>query len=112
MIAQIRPADLDDWLKPRSDLRPVVLDVREPWETETAHVAPAGFELVSIPMAAVPPRLAELEPQRPVACLCHLGGRSMQVAMYLEQHGFEEVANIAGGIHAWALERDPGVPIY
>lgn len=112
MIAQIRPADLDDWLEQRNGLRPVVLDVREPWETEMAHVTPAGFELVSIPMAAVPPRLPELDRQRPVACLCHLGGRSMQVAMYLERHGFEDIANVAGGIHAWALERDPDVPIY
>jgi len=112
VTTQIRPADLADWLQQHQDARPVVLDVREPWEIQTACVTPSGFDLVHIPMATVPLRLAELDRSRPVACLCHLGGRSMQVAMYLEQHGFEDVANIAGGIHAWSLECDPGVPTY
>ena len=32
MIAQIRPADLADWLQQHAGARPVVLDVREPWQ--------------------------------------------------------------------------------
>jgi len=112
VISQIRPADLESWLQQHQGARPIVLDVREPWEIETAHVKVSGFELVSIPMAAMPARLAELQKDRPIACLCHLGGRSMQVAMFLEHHGFEDVTNLAGGIHAWSLERDPAVPMY
>ncbi|ODS91950.1 MAG: sulfurtransferase [Comamonas sp. SCN 65-56] len=112
MIAQIRPADLADWLQQHAGARPVVLDVREPWEIRTASVAPEGFELVTIPMGVLLARLDELDKTRPVACLCHLGGRSMQVAMYLEHQGFAQVANIAGGIHAWSLELDAGVPMY
>lgn len=112
MIEQIRPADLDDWLRRHPGARPVVLDVREPWEIEIARVESSGFELVIIPMAAIPARLTELEKDRPTACLCHLGGRSMQVAMYLEHHGFASVANIAGGIHAWSLEREPSLSAY
>jgi rhodanese-related sulfurtransferase len=34
------------------------------------------------------------------------------VAAFLAQHGFSQLANIAGGIDAWSLERDPGVPRY
>ena len=112
MISQIRPADLESWLQQHQGARPIVLDVREHWEIETAQVNASGFELVSIPMAAIPARLAELHKDRPIACLCHLGGRSMQVAMFLEHHGFEDVTNLAGGIHAWSLERDPAVPTY
>jgi rhodanese-related sulfurtransferase len=44
--------------------------------------------------------------------LCHHGGRSMQVAMFLAQHGFERVANVAGGIDAWSRDVDPSVPRY
>jgi rhodanese-related sulfurtransferase len=32
--------------------------------------------------------------------------------MYLESNGFAQVANIAGGIDAWSLERDTAVPRY
>ncbi|QXL83262.1 rhodanese-like domain-containing protein [Comamonas sp. NLF-1-9] len=112
MVPQVRPRDLEAWLAARHDRKPVLLDVREPWELQRAHVAPRGLECISIPMAALPARLAELDKTRPLACLCHLGGRSMQVALYLQQQGFEDVANVAGGIHAWSLELDPDIPCY
>ena len=38
--------------------------------------------------------------------------RSLRVAAFLVQNGFERVANIAGGIDAWSGERDPQVPRY
>ena len=63
-------------------------------------------------MNTIPARLAELDAGRPVACLCHHGGRSQRVAMFLAQQGFANVANIAGGIDAWSQERDPSVPRY
>ncbi len=112
MIEQVRPAQLADWLQRHAGQSPVVLDVREPVELRAAAVQAAGFEVVAIPMGEIPARLGELDPQRPVACLCHHGMRSQRVAMYLAQQGFGEVANIAGCIDAWSLERDPGVPRY
>jgi rhodanese-related sulfurtransferase len=111
MIDQVRPSQLDDWLAAQGG-NGVVLDVREVPELRAASVTPAGFELVTIPMNEVPARLAELDPDRPVACLCHHGARSMRVAMFLAGNGFGQVANIAGGIDAWSLERDPSVPRY
>ena len=114
MIAQLRPSDLQAWLESHAgDARaPVVLDVREAWELQTAGLQPDGFELTAIPMNSVPDRLNELDPDRPIAVLCHHGTRSQRVAMFLEQHGFTDVANIAGGIEAWSVERDPSVPRY
>lgn len=113
MIPHIRPRDLPQWL---SDARafgePVVLDVREPYELQCASVRADGFRLCTIPMGVLPPRLAELDPTQPIACLCHHGGRSMQVAYYLHQRGFEHVVNIAGGIDAWATELDTTVARY
>lgn len=112
MVPQISPAQLAAWQASVSAAsQPVVLDVREPWEVQTASVRPDGFELLTIPMREIPARLAELDPDRPVACLCHHGMRSQQVANYLVQNGFSEVANIQGGIDAWSA-LDPAVPRY
>ena len=111
MIPQVRPADWNDWLQAQP-ARPLVLDVREPWEVQTARVRGDDFDLLAIPMNEIPARLAELPPDRPIACLCHHGARSQRVAMFLAQQGYTDVANIAGGIEAWSRERDPGVPRY
>lgn len=113
MITQVRPAQLPQWLESvRGHGDPVVLDVREPYEQQLASINADGFELISIPMGVIPPRLAELDPSKPIACLCHHGGRSMQVAAFLKARGFAHVANIAGGINAWSAEVDPTIPRY
>jgi rhodanese-related sulfurtransferase len=113
MIEQVPPAALAEWFSAiAAETPPLLLDVREPAEWQAASVRPAGIELLQMPMHAIPARLAELDPERPVAVLCHHGGRSMQVAMFLTQHGFERVANVAGGIDAWALHVDPTLPRY
>ena len=113
MLTQITPAQLGAWGEQQAAAGPlVVLDVREPWELQTASIKPAGFELQAIPMSLIPVRLEELDRTRPIACLCHHGGRSMQVAAFLVQQGFERVANISGGIHAWSAQVDPSVPCY
>ena len=112
MIDQVRPSQLPAWLAQHAGERPLVLDVREPVEWQFAPVAPEGVQLVRISMGEIPSRLQELDPERPVACLCHHGVRSMQVAMYLARQGFSQVANIAGGIDLWSQELDPGIARY
>jgi rhodanese-related sulfurtransferase len=113
MITQIRPSELPDWLAAaRAHGEPVVLDVREPGELAVASIKANGFNLLTIPMGVIPLRLAELDPEQPIACLCHHGGRSMQVASFLKAQGFAHVANIAGGINAWSAEVDPSVARY
>lgn len=113
MITQIRPSQLAAWLESVKEFgTPAVLDVREPYELHMASIKADGFELITIPMGVIPPRLSELKPSQPIACICHHGGRSMQVASFLKARGFEHVANIAGGINAWTAELDPTVPRY
>ena len=113
MITQVRPSQLAAWLDTvRAHGEPLVLDVREPSELRVASVTANGFTLRTIPMGVIPPRLNELDPAQPVACLCHHGARSMQVAAFLKTQGFEHVANIAGGIHAWSAELDSAIPVY
>ena len=109
-MQQISPAQIADWAS-QQDQRPVLLDVREGWEVQTASAQPEGMDLLHIPMQTIPARLHELDKTRPIACLCHHGSRSMQVASFLMQHGFE-VVNVAGGIHAWSAQVDPSIPVY
>lgn len=118
MLPQVPPAQFNDWLATHAtgSTPPVLLDVREPWEVAQANVRGDGqadqFELRCIPMGEIPSRLQELDPDRPIACLCHHGARSMNVAVYLLNNGFENVTNITGGIDAWSRERDASVPRY
>ena len=120
MIEQIAPADFARWLANAATAQPlkraVLLDVREPHELQWASVdkdaARLGCTVVAMPMATVPMRLSELDPDQPIACLCHHGVRSMQVARFLVGKGFGEVVNITGGIDAWAEQLDPSVARY
>ena len=111
MIPQVRPSEFAGWLQAQP-APPLLLDVREPWELQVASVQPEGFDLVAIPMNEIPGRLAELPEDRPIACLCHHGMRSQNVAAFLARQGYADVANIAGGIDAWSREKDPAVPRY
>jgi len=120
MISQLSPSNFNIWRDSARaavpDALPVVLDVREPWELQTASVKEDGFTLVHIPMREIPARLAELRnahgTDHPIACLCHHGMRSQQVANYLAQSGFSKVVNLQGGIDAWSQQVDPSVPLY
>ena len=113
MVTQIRPSELSAWIQSLpAGTQPVVLDVREPWECQTASVIADGFVLRAIPMHEIPARLGELDADQPVACLCHHGARSQRVALFLHQQGFGQAVNISGGIDAWSVEHDPAVPRY
>ena len=120
MIAQVSPTNFAAWLfaakTENASTAPLVLDVREPWELQTASVSPEGFALLNVPMRSVPARLAELQENygadQPIACLCHHGVRSQQVALYLAQQGFTDVVNLQGGIAAWAQLHDTSIPQY
>lgn len=116
MIDRLSPADFSAWQNAALPQVPLVLDVREPWELQTASVTADGFALLHIPMQSIPSRLDDLQQahalDQPIACLCHHGVRSMQVANYLVQHGFTNVVNLHGGIQAWAEQLDPSIAQY
>jgi len=106
MVEELSPRQFVD-LRDAGELWQL-LDVREPWEIETASVAGC----ITIPMADIPARRNELDEHLPLAVLCHSGVRSARVAAYLAATGYERVANIAGGIDAWSLEIDATIPRY
>jgi len=44
--------------------------------------------------------------------LCHGGTRSGRVTKFLNENGYPNAVNVAGGIRAWSSEIDPSVPDY
>jgi rhodanese-related sulfurtransferase len=87
----------------------ILLDVREPWEFETARLADAKL----MPMGEVPSRAnQELDPEDHIVVLCHHGVRSMNVTAWLRQQGFEKAQSMRGGIDAWSRRVDASVPTY
>ena len=86
-----------------------LLDVREPWEFEAAHMAGAKL----LPMGDVPSRAhQELDPEDYIVVICHHGVRSMNVTAWLRQQGFEKAQSMRGGIDAWSRRVDGKVPVY
>jgi rhodanese-related sulfurtransferase len=88
---------------------PILLDVREPWEHQTASLPNS----LLMPMGEVASRAhTELDPDAPIVVLCHHGARSLSVTMWLRNQGFEQVQSLAGGIDAWSRTIDPTIPRY
>jgi rhodanese-related sulfurtransferase len=101
-------AELATWLADPARPRPLLLDVREPWEFETCRIADSRH----VPMREIPARLGEVDPQAEVVVICHHGSRSLQVAQFLARQGYGKVHNLAGGVDAWARSVDPAMPVY
>lgn len=88
-----------------------LIDVREPFEFETASIA--GSTLM--PMGTIPAVIQSLEAQAAEATLvvfCHHGIRSLNVVAWLREHGVEACQSMSGGIEAWSREIDRSIPRY
>jgi rhodanese-related sulfurtransferase len=79
--------------------RPVLLDVREPWEFELARID--GSTL--IPMSRLEERFIELDPDSETVVICHHGNRSAYVTQALQRTGFRKVLNLEGGLDAYSF---------
>jgi rhodanese-related sulfurtransferase len=88
---------------------PLLLDVRETWEYDTAHISPSTL----IPMNEMPSRaFKELDEEAHILVLCHHGARSLSVAAWMRNQGFDKAQSVAGGIDAWSRSIDPSIPRY
>jgi len=107
MEYEITPEDVKDKLDAGEEF--TLVDVREPWEFETAHIDGAKL----MPMGDVPARAhQELDPEDHIVVICHHGVRSMNVTAWLRQQGFEKAQTMRGGIDAWSRRVDGKVPVY
>lgn len=97
-VKDIEPKELFDLIQSSTNGdRPVVVDVREPWEYQRGHVPGA----ILMPLGQVASRAAELDPERPVAVICASGNRSQSAAALFGQKGFKTIYNVLGGTSAW-----------
>ena len=107
-MKNISATELARWLGDESRAKPLLLDVREPWEFQRCSIA--GSRLV--PMREIVARRDELDSEAEVVVICHHGSRSMQVGLFLEKNGFGKVHNLSGGVDSWARTVDPSMPVY
>ena len=102
-MRQLSATQLKDWLADANRARPLLLDVREPWEFETCRIA----DSISMPMRGIPARHSELDRDQDIVMICHHGARSFQAGMFLEQMGFASITNLQGGVAAWKAANYP-----
>jgi molybdopterin/thiamine biosynthesis adenylyltransferase/rhodanese-related sulfurtransferase len=109
MTAEV-PAISVSELKRKLDTREPVqlLDVREPFEAEIAHIDRARL----IPLRDLSDHLDDLDRGAYTVVHCHTGMRSARAVQLLRNAGFANVFNLNGGIDAWAEEIDPAVQKY
>ncbi|HUN92572.1 MAG TPA: rhodanese-like domain-containing protein [Burkholderiaceae bacterium] len=107
-MRQISAKELAEWRADPQRPAPQLLDVREAWEFDLCRLEGAQH----VPMREIPASVDRLDPARPVVCICHHGGRSQQVAIFLESRGFSQVYNLSGGVDAWSRDVDPALRRY
>jgi len=104
-IPEISVQELKVLLDKKADV--FILDVRNPDEYALCNL---GGHL--LPFNELPSRLHELNPKQQIIIHCHAGGRSRRATEFLIKEGFKNVANLRGGITAWANEIDPTMAKY
>jgi rhodanese-related sulfurtransferase len=107
-VKQITPQELQIRLGDAAAGKPLLLDVREPWESQICRLPGS----LLMPMQTVPARHTELDPDADTVVICHHGVRSLQAAMFLKQAGFTRLYNLAGGMDAWARAVETSMPVY
>lgn len=106
-MLELSPEALAEWLQ--SDRpKPVLLDVREPWEFAIGHIDGA----LLMPMSGITSQSRILDDEAEIVVICHHGIRSQQVGIFLERHGFWHIYSLAGGMDRWSHEIDPNIPLY
>lgn len=84
-----------------------LIDVRETFEYDTSNL-----EGLNIPLAGILIETDKIATDKPVIVQCRSGKRSAAAIMQLEQQGFDNLYNLAGGILAWKEAYDPNMPVY
>jgi len=80
-----------------------IVDVREPAEFDGPLGRLHGARL--IPLGTLADRAGELSRDRPIVAVCRSGARSAQATVILRKAGFEQVANLAGGMLRWRAQQ-------
>src|SRR5688572_7998882 len=107
MLREINPSELLQKLQVGENIQ--LIDVRQPEEFAICKIS--GSQL--IPLGEIPKRYVEIDKNSETVIICHHGFRSAQAIQYLNQRfGYENLLNLKGGIHQWALQVDPEMATY
>jgi rhodanese-related sulfurtransferase len=91
-----------DGIRTEMDKGAVVVDVRNPAEFESSHIA----EAMNLPLADLNKRLSELKPEQRYVIHCAGGYRSMIAASMLKEKGYTNFVNVSGGFNAIRNQQD------
>lgn len=112
-IKEISVTDVDEKRANQEDF--ILLDVRESQELQIANL---GEGVVHLPLSQLAEQRLDAIPEalgdksKEVVVMCHHGGRSAQVAAFLQASGWTNVLNMTGGIHQYALLVDKSISVY
>lgn len=105
-MKEVTVQELKSMIDSKADFQ--LIDVREPHEYDICNL-----EGELIPMAEIPHNVDKIDRSKQVVIHCRSGKRSGNMIAWLEQnHGFENLYNLRGGILEWAKEIDPTMPSY
>lgn len=96
-VKVLYPDEAKAYLESHQEGTYTLLDVRQPFEYEEAHLP--GARLIPLPVLA--DSVEALNPQQPILVYCAVGGRSRMAAQLLSNQGFEAVYQLQGGLNAW-----------
>jgi len=104
-MKEITVSELKVWQDAGKDFQ--FIDVREPYEYETANLG-----AVLVPLAEILEYVSQITKEKPVIIHCRSGARSARAVQMLEAaFGFENLYNLKGGILAYAAEIDPALNV-
>lgn len=104
MMKEVSVDELKELMDNGSDFQ--LIDVREPFEYEAANI-----EGELIPLNAVPQNVEKVSKEKQVVVMCRSGKRSANAIAFLEQHGYDNLYNLAGGILDWKAEIDNSLDV-
>lgn len=89
----------DEFYQKEKSQQLTILDVREVDEFQNQHIPSAQ----NIPLSELDTRFNELDSDTTYYVICHLGGRSANACLFLNEKGFD-VINVMGGMSVWKGE--------
>ncbi|MGI8400526.1 MAG: molybdopterin-synthase adenylyltransferase MoeB [Gemmatimonadaceae bacterium] len=105
-VQEIQPVQLAQRIAKGEALE--IIDVREPYEWEIAHIPGARL----VPLSRIAEEIPRLDKRRETILYCKIGARSLHAAHQLADAGVSDVRNLAGGILRWIDEVDPTMARY
>ncbi len=103
VIPNIAPQTL--WQRLNDANPPMIIDIREPYEFEQAHIPNAEL----IPMPKIINGETRLPTYREIVLICRTGRRTRLTVYKLQQQGFCNLLNMDGGMVAWEAAGLPAV---